>query len=151
MEKVVRHSGYTLVEIMIVMSILGIVASVAVPTYSGYMERLDMALVEKDFVKIDMDMQRYFASYAEYPPDLESVNLAKDDPWGNAYEYLNMALTKGNGKKRKDHSLVPINTDFDLYSKGPDGRSVGPLTASHSRDDIIRANNGQYIGVAADY
>lgn len=55
------------------------------------------------------------------------------------------------GKKRKDKSLHPLNTDYDLYSMGPDGRSVSPLTAKASRDDIIRANNGGFIGVAEDY
>ena len=55
------------------------------------------------------------------------------------------------GKKRKDKSLHPLNSDYDLYSMGPDGRSVSPLTAKASRDDIIRANNGGFIGVAEDY
>ena len=52
---------------------------------------------------------------------------------------------------RKDHNLVPLNTDFDLYSMGPDGESASPLTAKASRDDIIRANNGSYIGTATNY
>jgi general secretion pathway protein G len=115
------------------------------------MERIEIANVEADFVRIDMAMQGYWVSYGGYPPNLETLGLQKDDPWGNPYQYLNMALAKGNGQKRKDHNLVPLNTDYDLYSMGPDGRSVGPLTASQSRDDIIRANNGDYIGVAADY
>ena len=55
------------------------------------------------------------------------------------------------GQLRKDKNLVPINTDYDLYSKGPDGKSVTPLTANSSRDDIIRANNGAYVGEAEDY
>jgi general secretion pathway protein G len=52
---------------------------------------------------------------------------------------------------RKDKNLVPINSEYDLYSVGPDGRSVGPLTAKHSRDDIVMANDGRFIGVASDY
>ena len=52
---------------------------------------------------------------------------------------------------RKDKNLVPINTDFDLYSLGKDGLSAGPLTAKDSRDDIVRANNGAFIGRAEDY
>ncbi len=52
---------------------------------------------------------------------------------------------------RKDKFLVPINTDFDLYSMGEDGKSVPPLTAKASRDDIIRANDGGYIGPASGY
>jgi general secretion pathway protein G len=34
---------------------------------------------------------------------------------------------------------------------GPDGKTVAPLTAQDSRDDIIRANDGRYVGPAADY
>ena len=34
---------------------------------------------------------------------------------------------------------------------GKDGASIGPLTAKASLDDIVRANNGQFIGLAADY
>ena len=52
---------------------------------------------------------------------------------------------------RKDKNLVPLNTDFDLYSKGPDGASQKPLNAEASRDDIVRANNGAYVGKAEDY
>lgn len=59
--------------------------------------------------------------------------------------------TTGNGKVRKDHNLVPLNTDYDLYSMGEDGASVSPLTAKASRDDIVRANNGRYVGLASDY
>ncbi|RKZ94457.1 MAG: prepilin-type cleavage/methylation domain-containing protein, partial [Gammaproteobacteria bacterium] len=73
------------------------------------------------------------------------------DPWGNLYQFLNMSTVVGNGQKRKDKNLVPLNTDYDLYSSGPDGQSVGPLTAAKSRDDIIRANNGGYVGKAEDY
>jgi general secretion pathway protein G len=49
---------------------------------------------------------------------------------------------------RKDRFLVPINTYYDLYSMGPDGQSQPPLTARVSRDDVIRANDGQYFGPA---
>jgi len=46
---------------------------------------------------------------------------------------------------------VPINSDFDLWSMGPDGKSVPPLTAKASRDDIVRANDGTFYGWASDY
>jgi len=47
--------------------------------------------------------------------------------------------------------MVPINSDFDLYSMGKDGRSVAPLTAKDSRDDIVRANDGGYVGLASEF
>jgi general secretion pathway protein G len=52
---------------------------------------------------------------------------------------------------RKDKNLHPLNSDFDLYSKGRDRDSKLPLTAEASRDDIIRANNGGFIGLAKNY
>ena len=52
---------------------------------------------------------------------------------------------------RKDRFLVPINTDFDLYSMGKDGESVPALTAAKSRDDVVRAANGAFIGLASKF
>lgn len=34
---------------------------------------------------------------------------------------------------------------------GADGASVSPLTAKSSRDDIVRANNGRFVGLASTY
>jgi general secretion pathway protein G len=47
--------------------------------------------------------------------------------------------------------MNPLNTDFDLYSSGPDGRTQTQLTANFARDDIVRAGNGSYIGTAQDF
>jgi general secretion pathway protein G len=58
---------------------------------------------------------------------------------------------KGNGKARKDKFLVPINSDYDLYSDGQDGQSASPLTAKASQDDIVRAANGRYVGLASQF
>lgn len=55
------------------------------------------------------------------------------------------------GQARKDRFLVPINSDYDLYSMGPDGKSTSALTAKISQDDIIRASDGLFIGRACDF
>jgi general secretion pathway protein G len=55
------------------------------------------------------------------------------------------------GPMRKDKNLVPINSQYDLYSKGPDGESLAPLTAKKSQDDIVLANDGGFVGRASDY
>ncbi len=55
------------------------------------------------------------------------------------------------GRARKDHNLVPINGDYDLYSVGADGKSAPALTAEVSQDDLVRANNGAFVGFARDY
>ena len=50
-----------------------------------------------------------------------------------------------------DRFLVPLNSDFDLYSMGRDGESVAPLTAAKSREDVVRAANGAFIGLASKF
>ena len=55
------------------------------------------------------------------------------------------------GKLRKDRFLVPVNSDYDLYSKGQDRKSSTPFTAKASQDDIVRANDGAYVGLASEF
>ncbi|WP_448991616.1 prepilin-type N-terminal cleavage/methylation domain-containing protein [Luteitalea sp.] len=57
----------------------------------------------------------------------------------------------GTGGARKDRNLVPINSDYDFFSKGRDGQSVGPLTGGPSLDDIVRGSDGAFIGLGRDY
>lgn len=147
-----RHAAFTLVEVMLVVAILSVLLFVAIPSYQGYVERAEASAAEADILEISVTLDLFFENNGFFPDSLEEIGFnGMKDPWGNPYRYLNIATVIGKGKLRKDKNLVPINTDYDLYSMGPDGASVGPLTAKASRDDIIRANNGQFIGQAAKY
>jgi len=42
-----------------------------------------------------------------------------------------------------------LNSTYDLYSKGKDGQSKPPLTTKMSQDDILRANDGAFVDLAA--
>lgn len=98
------------------------------------------------------DIDDFFKDNGRYPDSLVEVyGEVPLDEWGNPYQYLNHDKAVGQGQLRKDKNLVPINSDYDLYSMGPDGETSSPLTAEISQDDIVRGRNGLYIGVAADY
>jgi general secretion pathway protein G len=102
--------------------------------------------------EMQTDIEDFYKTNGRYPDSLEEVfGEVPLDEWGNPYQYLNMAKAKGNGKKRKDKNLVPINSDYDLYSMGPDGKTSSPLTASVSQDDIVRGRNGIFVGLATEY
>ncbi|MEJ2180091.1 MAG: hypothetical protein P8Y28_06530 [Gammaproteobacteria bacterium] len=62
-----------------------------------------------------------------------------------------MSSAKNKGSVRKDKNLTPVNSDYDLYSAGKDGLTRLPFTAQQSQDDIVRCNNGSFIGLALDY
>jgi general secretion pathway protein G len=148
--RVARTGGLTLIELLIAIAIVALLAAVAVPSYFSHLERNRVQVAVLDLNALQMELQRHAVDRGEFPATLADVRWTKLDPWGNPYQYLRMAGAN-NGAKRKDRNLVPINTDYDLYSMGPDGRSVAPLTAAHSRDDIVRAGNGRFIGKAEDF
>ena len=143
--------GFTLIELMFIVAIVAVLAGISYPVYQDYIKQAKISTATGEIMEIELLLQRYHSDNFSYPDTLDVLGPLPNDPWGNPYQYLNIATVKGKGKLRKDHSLVPINSDYDLYSMGEDGMSVSPLTAKHSRDDIIRANNGGYVGLASDY
>ncbi len=146
-----QAKGFTLLEVLIAVAILGVSAAIAIPIYNEYKVKIDNAIAVTDIVNIQMAAESYYQAKDVYPNSLTDVNMnLLLDPWGLPYEYLNLDGVP-IGMMRKDQALVPSNSDYDLYSKGPDGASIMPLTAPMSRDDILRANNGAFIGIAADY
>jgi len=147
-----RHRGLTVVELAVALCIAAVLVSLALPAYQNYRERVRIDQAKRDIASMSALIANFYYDAHAYPDSLADVGLGGAlDPWGNPYGYLNLGNMNARGQARKDHSLVPINTDFDLYSMGPDGVTSPPLTARASRDDIVRANNGAFIGVAADY
>ena len=145
------QSGFTLLELALVGALLGLLAAVAIPTYRNYVERANENLAIAEIGNLQLALYRWDLNTGSFPPTLAAAGLGGQlDPWGNPYQYTNIALSTP-GAVRKDKNLVPINTDFDLYSMGRDGASQPPLTAAASRDDIVRANNGGFIGRGEDY
>ena len=146
-----NNKGFTLVELMIVFGIIGTLAGIAIPNYIGYREKAMQAKAIAEIKTIEKELFIYEVERDTFPNTLAQIGLdTLRDPWGNPYRYLPVAGTPA-GQLRKDHFMVPVNTDFDLYSMGKDGNSQAPFTANASRDDIVRANNGQYIGIVSSY
>lgn len=138
---------------MVVVSIVGILAGIATPVYLDYRERARVVVAISDMKRIEMAIDNYYADNDGYPDSLADIGMdAARDPWGSPYRYLRIdgANLKGVGMLRKDHNNVPVNSDYDLYSMGADGKSQTPFTAKVSRDDVVRAYDGSYYGKAAD-
>ncbi len=148
------NKGFTLLELLTVLAIVGILVAIAIPAFSDYREK---ALIQRCCVElhgIELEIIAYQLENDEFPSTLTDIYpTPRLDPWNQPYQYLRIAggdIT-GKGDLRRDKFLNPLNTDFDLYSIGQDGKTQTALTSTFARDDIVRANSGAYIGIASGY
>lgn len=150
-----RSDGFTLIEILIVAALIATISAIAIPRLLGYTQRTRNLQAIADMRRMDADITQYGMDHNVPPDSLADVGYdGLRDPWGRPYVYLKILGSTDPGhsaKQRKDHSLVPVNSDYDLYSMGPDGESKAPFTAKASRDDIVRASDGAFIGPVSEF
>jgi general secretion pathway protein G len=148
-----RSDGLSLIELLIAVTVLGALLAIAIPRFTGYKSQTEISTATQDLRILDNQLKSYHLNNDVYPSALSDVpHGTKLDPWGNPYQYLRIeGNPSAKNDVRKDKNLHPLNSDFDLYSIGPDGKTNLPLTAKASHDDIIRANDGGYFGVASNY
>jgi len=131
-----RQRGFTLIEIMIVVVILGILASIVVPNIMGSPDEARIVKVKQDLRVLEGALNLYKLDNFTYPStdqglealvkkpvgQPEAKNWKKNgyikklpkDPWGNDYLYLSPGS----------------HGEFDLFSYGSDGRKGGSDSAA---------------------
>ena len=119
--------------------------------YYHFTYQAQVAKAVADISAISSEIQTFHMMNERLPIGLAEVNRAGfRDPWGNPYEYLDIE-NPGGGKPRKDGKLKPMNSDFDLYSKGRDGLTKEKLDDKDSVDDVVRVFDGQFINLASKF
>lgn len=140
-----RQGGFTLLEIMVVIVILGILASLVVPNLMGNKEQADRQKAVSDIVALENALDMYKLDNSRFPTteqglealvtkpqsEPEPRNYKEDgyirrlpqDPWGNAYQLMSPG----------EHGKI------DVFSMGLDGEAG-------SDDDIGNWNMDQKKG-----
>ncbi len=118
-----RHKGgFTLIEILLVVVIIGILAGIALPKLSGHTRRAEITRARAEIENIGTALAQYEMDMGEFPRSLqELVTSPGSDRWNGPY------LPKGvpNDPWRRPYVYVfPGQRNprsYDLYSLGPDG------------------------------
>jgi len=128
-----RERGFTLIEILTVIVIIGILAAVLAPRFVGRTDEARVAAAKADISAIEVALDAYEADNGNYvtteqgldalvnPTNVPPVPLnwkgpylkkkASKDPWGNAYVYLSPGVYNSSA--------------YDIYSLGKDGQEGG--------------------------
>lgn len=141
--------GFTLVELIVVCAILGVLATLAFPAYNQFIRGVKVARVISEIRTLEKDITSVVSDGNPLPNSL--ADIGRDtlrDPWGNLYQYLKIA---NGGTPRQDDFTFDLNTDYDIYSLGPDGLSDTNIKAANSLDDIIRTSDGGWVGTGEDF
>ena len=147
--------GFTLVEVMIVIGLIALLSAVSTTVFGNYLDKARNIQAISEIRTMQNEIVVYEIDNDTLPDTLGEVGLGNAlDPWKTPYDYLRIAdQGKKGGKKRRkrDGKDSWLNTDFDLYSKGKDKKSKQKLKDKKSKDDIVRADDGKYVGVALKY
>jgi len=134
------------------MAIMITLATMGIPAFGDALENAYVGQAIGDIRTLQTEITRFEVQFKKLPDDLQEAGVTDFlDPWGNPYQYLNFDNVQGPGQKKKDKFQVPLNSTYDLYSMGKDGKTSNALTASDSKDDVLRANDGAYIGLGSQY
>jgi len=145
----VDERGWTLIELLTALVIIGILMSMTMNKSQAAMRSAKNAQAAVEIMELMTAIDDYELDNDMLPVSLAAIGEGgKTDPWGNVYFY---AIITDPAVARKDKFLVPVNTTYDLYSMGADGGSKRHFNAPLSIDDIVRAGDGSYVGLASGY
>src|SRR5437764_10937984 len=103
-----KRSGFTLIEIMVVVVVLGILAATIIPQFIGTTKEAKVSAAKSSIAELESALERFYIHMDRHPSTEEGlkvlteapagddkkwrgpyIKLLRPDPWGNAYQYRN--------------------------------------------------------------
>lgn len=130
-----KHQGFTLLEVMVVIVILGILASMVVPNLMGNKDKADQQKAVSDIVALENALDMYKLDNSVYPTTEQGLEALVQKPTMSP-EPRN--YREGGYVKRLPQD--PWRNDYLLLSPGENGKldifSAGPDSQPGTEDDI---------------
>jgi len=104
-----KNSGFSLVELMIVIVIIGVLAAVAVPIYSNNVMKAKMSEADAAMGSIRTQLRVYYGENGEYPTEATAIYVLDAD-------WMNFTTGELTGKYFTDSSYTYISADGESYT-----------------------------------
>jgi general secretion pathway protein G len=118
-----RDRGFTLIEIMVVVIILGILVSLIAPNIFGSLEDAEMISTKAQIKGVETALGMYRMNHSRYPSSEEGLEMLLNPP-GRTSGYLPV-MPKDAWDNDYVYRSPGQHGEFDLYSLGRDGQEGG--------------------------
>lgn len=115
-----KESGFTLIEILVVVVIIGFIASLVAPNLMGRFERSKEEIAKAQIEMLSSGVMAFKIDLNRYPASLEELMHSKDQKWRGPYISAE-TLPKDPWDRDYVYKTPGEKRPFDLYSLGPDG------------------------------
>ena len=128
------QTGFTLIELMIVIAIIGILASVAIPQYQVYTQRTEATTALSSIRTLQLAVQEYYSVNGELPADL--ADLASTGINATALTEIADGTALISGVAVADDDTAAITITFDDDATGELGGATLIVTPTESNNVI---------------
>ena len=128
-----KQSGFTLIELMIVVTIIGVLASIAVPVYRDYTIRTRVSEAASIFAPVKAEFALFYSENGTFPTALADMQRVAQIPVSYVGEYVSWLDLQPIGTFR--HVYIGLKNDPRL---GPDRPSVlSPIYPNGASQGVI--------------
>lgn len=118
-----RQAGFTLIEIMVVVIILGILVSLIAPNIFGVLDDAEVTATRVQMRNIEVALDTYRMNHSRYPTTEEGLEALLNPP-GRDRGYIN-SIPRDSWDNEYRYRSPGQYGDYDLYSLGRDGQEGG--------------------------
>jgi len=115
-----RQGGFTLIEILIVVLIIGLLASFVAPNLIGRYERSKEEIAKAQVEMLSSGVLSFKLDLGRYPNSMDELLKSTDTKWRGPY-LSKQSLPKDPWGRDYQYKVPGDHGPFDLYSLGPDG------------------------------